>query len=583
MDLFPSILKTFANTSFKTVDTGTEMPCLERDRLIVPPSLLARVAEEGFRELSFFLRESHLALLARQLEGGGALGKELSGNDRLVISLLLKNAIISGRGELALCQDTGTAVIYGWKEEGVFSCVSNANDASIASDGSNASGGSDTEALEAGVAAAYRKNFLRSSQTAASSFFDEFNTGNNLPAQVRIEAVPPPLSGAPVYRFLFVAKGGGSSNKTSLFPMTKALLEKSAFDTFLKEQILALGTAACPPYRLAMVVGGTSPELNLEVLKLATAEALDHVPYFPAGETAIEETGESSRKKNWLWRDRYWEERTMAIGRECGIGAQFGGTNLLLDARVLRLPRHAASCPVSIGVSCAAHRNILAFIDRNGLHMEQLVHDPEAYLRSRLGERAAGLLPSSRNSSSGADNNSYRLNLERPVKEICRELSELPVGTRVRLYGKLLVARDAAHLKWHQLLAEGSPLPDYLFKYPVYYAGPSATAPGKIIGSLGPTTAGRMDPYGAELMSRGASLITLAKGNRSEAWRKACAQYGGFYLGSPGGTAALFAEENVTANELLDYPELGMEAVRLITVRDLPAFILIDDRGNSFY
>jgi fumarate hydratase class I len=557
MDLFHLVSKAFEKTEFKTLDKGEERPRLEGRGLFIPSAMLRRAAEEGFRELSFFFRESHLRLLAERLGETG-----LSANDRLAIRLLLKNAIIAAGGELALCQDTGTAVIYGWKEEGVFT------------------GSGDMEELEAGVAEAYKKNHLRSSQIGAYSFFDEFNSGDNLPAQIHIESVPSrETAGGPDasppggrYRFLFVAKGGGSSNKTSLFPMTKALLEKEAFEKFLEEKIRALGTAACPPYRLAIVVGGTSPEFNLEVLKLATAEALDAAPFFTEGENA--ETARGNR----IRRDAYWEKRAMEIGRETGLGAQFGGSSLLLDARVLRLPRHAASFPVSIGVSCAAHRNLLAFIDRDGLHIERLCSDPAAFL-GVLGFKAdldAG------QETQGAED-AARIDLDRPIQEVCRELSGFKAGDRLLLSGKLLVARDAAHLKWHGLISEGKELPAYLFKYPVYYAGPAATPPGRIIGSLGPTTAGRMDGYAEEFMSRGASLVTLAKGNRSAFWRESCRAYGGFYLGTIGGAAALLAGEHVTANELIDYPELGMEAVRLVTVKDLPAFVIIDDKGGDLY
>jgi fumarate hydratase class I len=558
MNLFGLVEKVFEKTEFKTLDTGAERPRLEGGRLFIPPAMLRRAAEEGFRELSFFFRESHLRLLAERLGERG-----LSANDRLAIRLLLKNAIIAAEGELALCQDTGTAVIYGWKEEGVFT------------------GSGDMEELEAGAAGAYKKNHLRASQTGAYSFFDEFNTGNNLPAQIHIESIPqippvllkgdaPPLGGR--YWFLFVAKGGGCSNKTSLFPMTKALLEKEAFEKFLEEKIKALGTAACPPYRLAVVAGGTSPELNLEVLKLATAEALDTAPFFTEGENA------ETARGNWIRRDAYWEKRAMEIGRGTGLGAQFGGSSLLLDARVLRLPRHAASCPVSIGVSCVAHRNLLAFIDHDGLHIERLCSEPAAFLEG-LGFKAD--LNSGKETRVSED--AARIDLDRPIKEVCRELSGFKAGDRLLLSGRLLVARDAAHLKWHGLIGEGRELPEYLFKYPIYYAGPAATPPGRIIGSLGPTTAGRMDGYAVEFMSRGASLITLAKGNRSALWRESCRAYGGFYLGTIGGAAALLAGEHVRTCELIDYPELGMEAVRLITVKDLPAFIIIDDKGGDLY
>jgi fumarate hydratase class I len=544
MDLQPVIDRAFESVLFETFDTGPLKPRTEGRRLFVPPELLRKAAEEGFRELSFFFRETHFGLLADRLGDS-----ELSKNDRTVINILLKNAVTASKGELALCQDTGTAVVYAWKDESVYT------------------GGRDREALEAGIAAAYKNNFLRASQIAPASFFDEFNTGDNLPAQIHIEASPDKNGGKrPAYCFLFSAKGGGSSNKTSFFSMTKALLEEKNFGAFLEEKISSLGTAACPPYRLAVVVGGSSPEFNLEVQKLAAAEALDGAPYFEEGEMP-----KDARSFSWIRRDRYWENRAMEIGKRTMLGAQFGGPSLLLDARVIRLPRHAASCPVSIGVSCAAHRNIFAYIDREGLRLEKLVHNPAVLLRDW------GIaLPGQENASAGVD-------LDRPVREICRELSALKAGDKVLLRGKILMARDAAHFRWHTLLEEGKSLPDYLFRHPVYYAGPSAAPPGKISGSLGPTTAGRMDPYAEEFMSLGASLITLAKGSRSPRWREACKKYGGFYLGTAGGAAALLAEENVTGNELIDYPDLGMEAVRLITVKDLPAFIIIDDKGGDLY
>ncbi|GHV67807.1 fumarate hydratase class I [Spirochaetia bacterium] len=521
--------KAFSGCSFRHVDTGPLGPQFREGRLFIPPELLERAALEGFGDLGFYFRESHLKLLAARLDDSAS-----SANDKFVISTLLKNAAIAARGELALCQDTGTAIVYAWKDESVYTGVD------------------DVSLLEKGIARAYKKNHFRSSQVGASSFFDEYDTGNNLPAQVEIKSTCDVDPAGPRYRFLFAAKGGGSSNKTGLFPMTKSLLEEKNFSAFLEEKINALGTAACPPYRLAVVVGGSSPEFNLEVLKLATTEILDGAPFF----------GEEHPEGNRIFRDRYWEERAMEMGRRSGLGAQFGGNDLLLDVRVLRLPRHAASCPVSIGVSCAAHRNMLAFIDRGGLHLESLVRS--------LREVVPGTFSDARGIAPGI---APGIDLDRPMDDIRRDLAALPPGTAVLLSGKLLVARDAAHLKWHELLAAGENLPGYLYHHPVYYAGPAATPPGKIIGSLGPTTAQRMDPYADELMRRGVTLVTLAKGNRSAAWKEACTKYGGFYLGTIGGAAALLAEEHVTSSELIDYPELGMEAVRLITVRDLPAFI----------
>jgi fumarate hydratase class I len=527
------ITEAFKHTRFSALSLAP--PKIENQRLIITSESLRRISQEAFKKLAFYMRESHLSLLAAAL-GDTASSK----NDRLVIETLLRNAEVAARGELAICQDTGTASIYGWKD----------NSVSTAAD--------DAEELSSGAASAYKENHLRASMVAGSSFFDEYNTGDNLPAHCQIFAVPD--SGRNLaYRFLFAAKGGGSANKTAYFAMTKALLEEKAFRAFLEEKINGLGTAACPPYRLAVVVGGQSPEFNLEVLKLATTEILDYAPACVDSEDEAE-----SRKRGWIRRDPYWEAQVMEIGRASGLGAQFGGRHLLLDARVIRLPRHAASCPVSIGVSCSAHRNMLGYIDAAGVYLETLAEQPGPWLRAQGitldSMKAADSLPA--------------LNLNRPMNEICADLGRLKNGDRVLLSGKLLVARDAAHLKWHTLITGGRELPAYVFKHPIYYAGPAATPPGKIIGSIGPTTAQRMDPYAEELMSRGASLITVSKGNRSPAFAAACKKHGGFYLGAIGGAAALPAEENILAQELVDYPELGMEAVRLIEVRDFPVFIV---------
>jgi fumarate hydratase class I len=556
--LEPFVAAAFEKTRFTLVKAGPA-PRLINGRLHVPPALLEELARESFRRLAFYLRRSHLELLAGRLEDPAS-----SGNDRLVIRALLKNALIAARGELALCQDTGTAVIYGWKDESVFT------------------GASDGEALSRGAAAAYGENYLRASQVGALSFFDEFDTGDNLPAQVQIASSRDGPEGA-VYRFLCIAKGGGSSNKTGLFSMTKALLEEGPFNLFLEEKIKALGAAACPPYRIVLAAGGPSPEYNLEILKLGSSEILDAVPYFDGAPCAS------------IRRDRHWEERIMDIGRESGLGAQFGGTSLVLDARVFRMPRHAASCFVSVGVSCSAHRNLLGYIDREGIHLEQLEEDPGGFLESR------GVVLKAADSSGGPAGAGEtappprirrrarsakvppRICLDKPMKEILACLGGFAPGDQILLSGKLLLARDAAHLAWRALLAEGKPLPDYLYRHPIYYAGPAAAPPGKIIGSLGPTTAQRMDPYGDAFMSRGVSLVTLAKGNRSPQWAAACKKYGGFYLGTIGGAGALLSEEHVAAAEILDYPELGMEAVRLIEVRDLTAFVIMDDKGNDLY
>jgi fumarate hydratase class I len=548
--MFSIIREQFATKKFRPVETGEHKPKAVSGGLFLRREILETAAEAAFKEIAFYFRKSHLALLGSKLNE-----PDCSKNDRSVLRILLKNAISAAEGSLALCQDTGTAVIYGWKSENILTGID------------------DGEAFENGIQKAYKNNYLRFSQIGAKSFFDEFNTGNNLPAQIHIAAVPPD-GDDPAYRFLCIAKGGGSANKTGLFSMSKALLEEKAFAAFLEEKIRALGTAACPPYRLAVVAGGASPEQNLEVLKLASAEALDSAPCFAEGETE-----EDARTKGWIRRDSYWEQRILEMGKETGLGAQFGGSCFLLDCRVLRLPRHAASCFVSIGVSCAAHRNILGYINKKGLFIEELCRDPGVFLRDRGVKIEDGI----NNPAPEGIKPSPRIKLDKPVSEICRELSHFRAGDKLLLSGKLLLARDAAHLKWQALIEEKKPLPDYLSKHPIYYAAPAGTPPGKASGSLGPTTANRMDSYAEALMSRGASLVTVAKGNRSAAFRETCKKYRGFYLGTVGGAAALLAEENVIDSQIIDYPELDMEAVRLITVKDLPAFIIIDDKGGDLY
>jgi fumarate hydratase class I len=546
--VLPIITESFRLTDFDAfLSIAGEKPTVKEGRLFIPPTLLRQTAEECFRQLAFYLRERHLRLLSE--------APDPSPHDRLVLQALLDNADIACQGELALCQDTGTAIVYGWKDESV--CT----------------GCDDAEELAQGALTAYQTQHLRASQVGFESFFDEYNTGTNAPAQVHIAACPDSLGG-PRYRFLLVAKGGGSSNKTAYFSLTKAFLEPERFERFLEEQISALGTAACPPYRLAVVVGGTSPEQNLEILKLATTEVLDPAPFEGA---------------SWIRRDRYWEERTMDMGKRSGLGAQFGGTNLLLDTRVLRLPRHAASCPVSIGVSCAAHRNMLGFIDADGIHLERLCRSPSSVVLNAGEARQAPCStkppvkpPVNRVRHQSAPH-SQHIDLNVALPTLCSTLSQFSVGDRLLLSGSLLVARDAAHQKWYQEWAAGRQLPDYLMQHPIFYAGPSAPPPGKITGSIGPTTAGRMDYYADALMSAGASRVTIAKGNRSQHWVAACQQYGGFYLGTIGGAAALVAEKHITGDTVIDYPELGMEAVRRIEVCDLPVFVITDDKGNDWY
>lgn len=557
MSIRSAVAAAFAAARYVPIPAA-DAPTLAGGRLFVPPALLRDLSRAAFSDAAFYLRRSHLAALAALLENPGS-----SDNDRFVVRSLLRNALVAARGELALCQDTGTATVAAWKSESVFT-------------------GADDEAeLAEGARKAYRERYLRDSQVAPVTFFDEVDTGNNLPAQVHIEAAPDGAAG-PSYRFLFVAKGGGSANKTSFFQMTKSLLEPDRFDDFLAEKVRALGTAGCPPYRLAVVVGGTSPEENLRVLKLGTTELLDGAE--PFGPHAAEESRPASAGE--LRRDKFWEERLMVHARESGLGAQFGGSALALDARVLRLPRHAASCPVSIGVSCAAHRNVLAVVDSDGARIEALERDPARFL-SGLGGEAAALVAETerrgRSRAAPAAPEETEIDLEASMDGIRAALGSRAVGDRVHLTGRIIVARDAAHLKWHALVAAGKSLPDYVYGHPIMYAGPAATPPGKRVGSFGPTTAQRMDAYAEEFLSRGASLVSIAKGNRGPAWTAACKAYGGFYLGVIGGAAALIAEENISESEIVDYPELGMEAVRLIRVSRLPAFLIVDDKGNELY
>ncbi len=510
-----------------------------RELLEVSPDLLHRVAFEALRDANFFYRTGQLEAWARLLADGAS-----SENERFTAAALLANAAISAEMVLPSCQDTGTATVIGLKGEGV------------------ATGAEDEEAIEAGIREAYASCNLRFSQVAPVSMFDDRPTGTNLPAQVDIHAAGAGGPGGAEYRLLFAAKGGGSANKTTLTQATRTLLSEHAFERFLSERVASLGVSACPPYVLAVVVGGTSAEANLQMLKLGTCDALDHLPAF-GGTEGVDDVGAA-------WRDPVWEERLRVIARECGLGAQFGGIGLALDARVIRLPRHAASLPVSVGVSCSAHRCALARIASDGAWLEDLDRDPARFLpraTAELERRGAG---------------APRIDLDRPPREICRALSGLGVGALVLLDGPLLLARDAAHARFSRALEEGRGLPQYLGRHAIYYAGPAQTPKGRAIGSLGPTTAERMDPYVGRLMAAGASLVMLAKGNRSSAVAEACRQHGGFSLATVGGAAALMAG-TVRSAEVIDYADLGMEAVRRIVVKGLPAIIAIDDRGSSLY
>ncbi len=499
----------------------------DKSFLHVAPQGLTELARRAMHDVAFFLRAKHNDQVAKILDD-----PEASENDRFVAQAMLKNAMVAAGEQLPFCQDTGTATIIGHKGQYVLT------------------DGDDVADLSRGVWQTYTTDNLRYSQTAALSLYEEKNTGTNLPAQVHLHAVP-----GDEYELLFVAKGGGSANKTYLFQQTKALLNPKSLEQFLGEKMLTLGTAACPPYHLAFVVGGTSAEEVMTAVKLASVGYLDTLP-------------ESGSAHGRAFRDRALEEKLTQFAWRCGLGAQFGGKYFVHDVRVVRLPRHGASCPVGMGVSCSAHRNARAKITRDGIFIETLDRHPERFLDK--------LAP-------GGKDKAVKINLDRPMSEIRAELSRYPVKTRLSLSGKLVVARDIAHAKLKERVDAGQGLPDYFKNHPVYYAGPAKTPPGMASGSFGPTTAGRMDAYVDLFQSLGGSMVMIAKGNRSDAVTAACKKHGGFYLGSIGGPAAVLAKENIKKVEVLEYPELGMEAVWQIEVVDFPAFILVDDKGNDFF
>jgi fumarate hydratase class I len=496
--------------------------------LKVEPEALSFLAQQAMRDCSFLLRTKHLKQVAAILDDPAA-----SANDRYVALTLLKNAEIAAEGILPFCQDTGTAIVMAKKGQRVWT------------------GANDAEWISRGIHETYTKENLRYSQTAALDMFKEVNTGTNLPAQIDLYATP-----GDEYSFLFVAKGGGSANKTYLFQETKALLNPKSLDAFFAEKLKLLGTAACPPYHLVFVIGGTSAEACLKTVKLASTKYLDGLP------TSGNEGGRA-------FRDIELEKRVLQIAQESGIGAQFGGKYFALDVRIVRLPRHGASCPVGLGVSCSADRNIKAKITRDGIFLEKLETNPGQFVPAS--ERTL------------KDDKIVRIDLNRPMPEILRELSQHPVTTRVALNGTIVVARDIAHAKLKERLDAGQGLPEYFKQHPVYYAGPAKTPKGYASGSFGPTTAGRMDSYVNQFQSAGGSMVMIAKGNRSPQVTSSCRQHGGFYLGSIGGPAAILAKENIKKVEVLEYPELGMEAVWKIEVQDFPAFILVDDKGNDFF
>jgi len=501
-----------------------------REALEVKPEALATLAREAVRDVSFLLRAAHQEQVAKIFSD-----PEASENDKFIAFCLLENAAISAKFELPFCQDTGTATVVAKKGEQV--CT----------------GANDAEWLSRGIWETYTTENLRYSQTVPLSMYKEKNSGNNLPAQIDIYAGP-----GMKYEFLFVTKGGGSANKTMLYQETKATLTPEKLKPFLVEKMKSLGTAACPPYHIAFVIGGTSAEMCLKTVKLASAGYLDSLP----------ETGNELGR---AFRDKALETELLEASYKLGYGAQFGGKYFAHDIRVIRLPRHGASCPIGMGLSCSADRNILAKIDKNGLWIEDLERNP------------ARLIPEEIRSKFSSSGTAVSIDLNSPMKDILTELSRHPIGARLSLNGKIVVARDIAHARFKALLDAGKPLPQYLKDHPVYYAGPAKTPKGKPAGSFGPTTAGRMDSYVGLLQSNGASLVMIAKGNRSQAVTDACKKYGGFYLGSPGGPAALLAERHIKKQELLDYQELGMEAVWAIEVKEFPVFILVDDKGNDFF
>lgn len=496
--------------------------------LKVAPEALSLVAAEAFREIAFFYREKHLRQVAAILDD-----PEASENDRGVALSLLRNAEIASKGKLPMCQDTGTATIIAKKGQRVWT------------------GAKDEEHLAQGIYETYRKENLRYSQTLPLSTYEEKNSGTNLPGQIDIYATP-----GDRYEFLFVAKGGGSANKTFLYQETKALLNPETLERFMAEKMRTLGTAACPPYHLVFVIGGTSAEATLKTVKLASAGYLDNLP------THGTEVGQA-------FRDTALEERALQMARETGIGAQFGGKYFALDAKVIRLPRHGASCPVGLGVSCSADRNAKAWIDKTGIWLEKLEHNPGRFIPAEA--------------TKGSGHSSVAIDLNRPMAELRAELSKHPVSTPLLLTGPIVVARDIAHAKLKERLDRGEGLPQYIKDHPVYYAGPAKTPEGMPSGSFGPTTAGRMDSYVELFQSNGGSMVMMAKGNRSKAVTDACHKHGGFYLGSIGGPAALLAKESIRKVEVLEYEELGMEAIYKIEVVDFPAFILVDDKGNDFF
>ena len=499
----------------------------DKKLLFIEPQVISQLTERAFADVSHLLRSSHLKQLSLILNDN-----EASENDKFVALEMIKNANISSAGVLPMCQDTGTAIVLGYKGENIFTGVD------------------DSKLISQGIYDTYQTKNLRYSQVAPLSMFDEVNTNNNLPAQIEIYSAT-----GNEYKFAFIQKGGGSANKSFLYQKTKSVLNPESLRSFLYEAIINIGTSACPPYHLAIVIGGMSAEFNMKTLKLASIRYLDKLP-------------KKGDKTGRAWRDIEWERIVLEMTQKMGIGAQFGGKYFCHDVRVIRLPRHGASCPISVGVSCSADRQILGKINKDGAFIERLEKNP------------AKFLPNVKTSNL---KNNISINLNNPMKEILNSLSKHPVKTKVSLSGKLIVARDTAHAKLLERLNSGGGLPDYFKENAVYYAGPAKTPEGYASGSFGPTTAGRMDNYVEQFQREGGSMVMLAKGNRSKQVRESCKKYGGFYLGSIGGAAAKLALDSIRKIKILEFPELGMEAVWEIEVEKFPAFIIIDDKGNDFY
>ncbi len=512
-------LLTKEHVKVKLLD-GQEVLCIE-------PQALTLLASQAFHDINYFLRPAHLKQVAAILDD-----PEASDNDRMVALTMLKNADVSSKGVLPFCQDTGTAAIIGKKGHAVWSV-------------------GDEAALSQGVYDAYTENNLRYSQNAPLNMFDDNNTNTNLPAQLDLMSCD-----GNDYNFLFIAKGGGSANKSMLYQETRAVLNPKSLVDYLTQKMVTLGTAACPPYHLVFVIGGTSAEATMKTVKLASTKYLDNLPT----------TGNALGR---AFRDIELEAQMLEAARKCGIGAQFGGKYFALDVRVIRLPRHGASLPIGIGVSCSADRQAKGKITKDGVFIEQLEQEPIKYIPADLREQK--------------DDTAVRIDLNRPMKEILADLSQYPVTTRLLLSGPIVVARDIAHAKLKERLDAGQPLPDYFKNHPVYYAGPAKKPEGYASGSFGPTTAGRMDSYVDLFQAAGGSMVMIAKGNRGKQVTEACRKHGGFYLGSIGGPAAILAKESIRSVELIEFPELGMEAVWKIDAIDFPAFILVDNKGNDFF